>query len=514
VGDNGGSESLVVTDSTFTSNHGVDGGAIDAGDNGGSGSVTVESSIFGANSSSADGGAIDVGDHGGSAAVTVSGSTFTSGQAGKGGAIDAGDNGGSGSVTVESSTFTANTGSGTGGAIVVGDDGGSATTTVTGSTFRSNVTGGDGGAIDNATDDGFGTLSVNQSSFYANRAGNGGGAIDNGDYDGVATLTVRASTFSGNIVTAYDGGAIDNGDDGGSGTLTVSESTFAGNTAHADGGALDNADFGGSGTLTVSHTTFTGNHAANGANVTNSTYGAVDAAGDLFNGGCVRGAGTWVDRGFNAASDRSCLATSPPATDRVSAAVTKLEPLRTYGGPTATFPLAATNPAIGLVPASTTVTLGGVPMKICPRTDQRGVTSPSGGRCDAGAMQSAADNVAGSGRPSTTTVGKPVALSALIRPGSGLPAAVPAPTGSVSFTIGATLLCKTTVLTVHTGATPVTASCTTKRLPKGTDHVTVTYRSINGYATAVRRFSEHVHPLKKHHHRATRYARPRSLGKN
>jgi predicted outer membrane repeat protein len=498
MGDGGGGYgSLVVTGSTFTSNHGDDGGAIDAADNGGSGPVTVTSSTFTGNKGGSDGGAIDVGDEGGSATVSVSSSTFTTDQAVFGGAVDADDNSGSGSMSVTDSTFTGNTGTGTAGAIALGDHGGSATTTVTGSSFRSNVTGGDGGAIDNATSNGFSTLTVRQSSFAANRAINGGGAIDNADFSGTGTLSVAGSTFSDNTVTEYDGGAIDNADDAGSGTVSISESTFAGNTAHFDGGALDNADYGGSGTLTVSHTTFTGNHAAHGASVTSGDSGTMSATGDLFDGGCVQGAGTWADRGFNVAADGSCLATSRPATDRVSTAVSKLGPLRTYGGPTATIPLAATNPAIALIPASTTVTLDGVPVKLCPRTDQRGVAAPAGAKCDSGAMQSVADTVTGAGRPASTTVKKSVTLTARITPGSALPAAIPAPTGAVIFTVGTRIMCQSTALTARTGTTPVTVSCSTKRLPKGTDHVTVTYRSTDGYAVASRVFVEHVRPAKK-----------------
>jgi hypothetical protein len=60
-----------------------------------------------------------------------------------------------------------------------------------------------------------------------------------------------------------------------------------------------------------------------------------------------------------------------------------LEPLADNGGPTKTFALAATSPAVGEVPIAAE----------CPAVDQRGVARPQGGACDAGAYERAAPTV-------------------------------------------------------------------------------------------------------------------------
>ncbi len=187
--------------------------------------------------------------------LTVTDSTFTNNSGVDGGAIDNGDNGSSSTLTVTDSTFTGNSASDDGGAIDNGDYGGSGTLTVTDSTFTNN-TADDGGAIDNGDDNGSGTLTVTDSTFTNNAAINGG-ALDNGNFSSLGTLTVTDSTFTNNAAR-QNGGAIDNGDDGGSGTLTVTDSTFTGNTADLDGGAIDNGDFGGTGNVVTAANIFAG----------------------------------------------------------------------------------------------------------------------------------------------------------------------------------------------------------------------------------------------------------------
>jgi hypothetical protein len=49
----------------------------------------------------------------------------------------------------------------------------------------------------------------------------------------------------------------------------------------------------------------------------------------------------------------------------------------------------ASNPALGIVPLNTAVTLNGNAVTLCPTTDQRGVPSAAGKACNAGAVQSA-----------------------------------------------------------------------------------------------------------------------------
>jgi len=68
---------LSVTDSTFSGNDGYDGGAIDNGDNGGTGTAGVTNSTFSANTAGIEGGAIDNGSNSGNGTLTVSHSTFS-----------------------------------------------------------------------------------------------------------------------------------------------------------------------------------------------------------------------------------------------------------------------------------------------------------------------------------------------------------------------------------------------------------------------------------------------------
>ena len=225
-----------------------------------------------------------------------------------------------------------------------------------------------------------------------------GGGIDNGNG---ATLTVTDATFTGNSATGSDGGAIDNGDTYGSGTLTVTGSTFTGNSA-VDGGAIDNSDNHGSGTLTVTDSTFAANTAtSNGATIDNGETGgeaSVDVAADIFYGGCAQAGGSWDDAGYNAGTDASCE--KGGTSDSTALTPSELGPLASNGGPTQTMLPLAGNPALGIVPPATTVSLGGGSVTLCPVTDQRGITSAPGKACDAGAVQIQL----AAGRPSVTRV--------------------------------------------------------------------------------------------------------------
>jgi predicted outer membrane repeat protein len=250
--------------------------------------------------------------------------------------------------------------------------------TVTASTFSRNTS---AGAFSGAIDSGFGaggggTVTVTASTFTGNPA-SFGGAIDSG-FGGGGTVTVTASTFTGNTAIS-DGGAIDSGDGFGSGgTVSVTASTFAGNTASQDGGAIDSGDNTGGGTVTV--------------------------AADVFDGSCHQpSSGTWTDGGFNAGTDTSCFASSPPASDKSGSTVAS--ELQTApadnGGPTKTIAPTTGNPAIALIPNPTTITLGSSHVVLCPATDQRAYPSASSTKCDAGAVQ---------------TTGWPPQVSGIFRP--------------------------------------------------------------------------------------------------
>jgi hypothetical protein len=253
-----------------------------------------------------------------------------------------------------------------------------------------------GGAISNET----GILTVIDSTL-ADNAANTGGAIDNGDTAGGGSLTVIDSTLVDNAATG-NGGAIANADGGSAGSLTVTDSSFTGNIAANDGGAIDNNDDGGSqGSVTITDSTLSGDTAsADGDEIdTNDNLGfdsSVYVAGDVLNGTCdsnTFGGATWVDSGFNAARDTSCLGGSSVASDApVGASAARLATLGNYGGTTPTTILEQGSSALALIPNGTSITTGpsGTVTVACPATDQRGVTSAAGQACDAGATQQTA----------------------------------------------------------------------------------------------------------------------------
>ena len=114
-------------------------------------------------------------------------------------------------------------------------------------------------------------------------------------------------------------------------------------------------------------------------------------AGDLFTGGCVLETGSWVDDGYNAAVDKTCL--NKGIGDVVSSAVgSKLAPLATNRkSPTQTIALTVGNPAIGVVPSGATAPHAPAAYRaLCPRADQTGYKTPTGSACDAGAVDLAA----------------------------------------------------------------------------------------------------------------------------
>ena len=416
--------SVTVASVTFLDNSAdSDGGAIDSAD-GATGTLNVTGSTFTSNAAASDGGAIDGADAG-TGNTTVTNSTFTSNTAGSdGGAIDSAD-AGAGNLTVTGATFSSNSATSDGGAID-NADAGQGNLTVNGSIFGSNTAGIDGGAIDHA-DAGQGTATVGTSTVTGNTAGDDGGAIDNGDDQptGTTGLTVTSSTLAQNTATSFDGGAIDSGDtaasvvttsvvrstldhntaalDGGAidngdgaslaNALTLTDSTVTANSATTGGGgALDNADSTGLGSVLVSGTTISGNTAPTAPGIDNAGgTGSVGAAGDLLADACTEGGSGWTDAGYSA-GDATCLAGGPGSVASTTVA-TFLGSLANNGGPTQTLLPLSGNAGIGLIPASTTVTLGSAQVALCPTTDQRGVASPAGLACTSGAVQVTAPTI-------------------------------------------------------------------------------------------------------------------------
>ncbi len=314
-------------------------------------------------------------------------------------------------------------------------NGGAGTLVVTGSTFSDNA-GGGGGAISNS--DG-GTLIVSDSTFSANQS-DGGGAIDNGtDGTGTGTLYVSDSTFEANTANNYSGGAILNGyGSGDQGTATVVDSTFFKNNASFDdGGAIDNGDNGGTGTLTVRSSTLVGGGAIENGN--NSGTGLVTVEADEFGGSCGQASGTWTDDGYNVGPNPSCFNGGTADDDSAGKRIIFLfGPLSDNGGPTDTVLLLAGNPGIGIIPDPT--------VGLCPTpADQRGVPTPPGVPCDAGAVQAVLIQTIGSlstapthavvdGAGYTPTASVPSGLPVLITVDQSATSVCSITNGVVSFT--------------------------------------------------------------------------------
>ena len=253
-----------------------------------------------------------------------------------------------------------------------------------------NGTGLVGGGIVN-----FGTLTLNSSTVSDNSASGFGGGIDN---DG--TLTVNSSTVSGNKVTGIStfGGGIYAASGA---TTTINSSTVSGNTAGNFGGGIVNA----AGTMTLNSSTVSGNSATGGGGIAStgpltinsSTVSGNSATGDgggIYNlsgtmtigatimanpgGNCYSTTvGSFTSLGYNLTNDASCGLSQP--TDVTAAVV--LGALGNNGGPTDTLLPPANSLAVGAIPTGTI--LNGV--QVCPRSDQRGVSSF--GNCTVGAVE-------------------------------------------------------------------------------------------------------------------------------
>ncbi|HWE59968.1 MAG TPA: choice-of-anchor Q domain-containing protein [Solirubrobacteraceae bacterium] len=309
-----------------------------------------------------------------------------------------------------------------------------------------------------------GQLTVSDSTL-ADNTGENGGAIDNNDATSGASLTITDSTLTGN--SAPDGGAIDNSDNNASGgPVNIANSTFYDNSS-ADGGAVDNDDNGGAGgELTITQSTLVGDTAFQlGPEIGNSHYGSggsVWVGADVFGGTCTDdsgGSGTWLDAGYNAATDASCLGSSPAATDAaVASDAGDLGSFANNGGGTETLALALDNPAIGLMPDGTSITTGpGSSTAVsCPvSADQRGVASVSGAACDAGAVQDIEQALTfGSGLTSSAVVGQ----SGTTVTASSTSGLVPAFSVDATTTHGACSLSGASVTFAHAGSCVIDAS--------------------------------------------------------
>ncbi|WP_200891369.1 choice-of-anchor Q domain-containing protein, partial [Acidithrix ferrooxidans] len=193
-----------------------------------------------------------------------------------------------------------------------------------------------------------------------NRANSGGGIYN----DNFGTLTATNDTISNNRANNSGGGIYNSN----SGTLTATNDTISNNRANNSGGGIYN-----SGTLTLAADLL-------------ATKGGAPSRGEC--GGYVT---KITDLGYIVADDNTCGFPSSPAantsTSIVSTASENLGPLQNNGGPTQTILPEPGNPAIGLIPTNTRVTIvtGGPSITLCPTTDQRGI-SATGPYCNAGSV--------------------------------------------------------------------------------------------------------------------------------
>jgi len=263
-----------------------------------------------------------------------------------------------------------------------------------------------GGAIANTQ----GTLTVIRSLISGNRAPFGGGdsgAILNNGGPATATapdppghLVVDSSTITGNDARLV-GGIFTFGDT--TNTLVIANSTIVGNASmdepdgplRPSGGGLGAGD----GSVRVQNSILAANVAITGGVTTPANCGLTAA-------GAVSSLGRNIDSGadcfFAGAGD---LSNTDPL----------LGLLKDNGGPTDTFALAPTSPAIDRIPADAN----------CAAADQRGVPRPQGPACDIGAYEVRGGPPAPvpppppSGRPPPATVGPPKPTPSLGATSSG-----------------------------------------------------------------------------------------------
>ncbi len=197
--------------------------------------------------------------------------------------------------------------------------------------------------------------------------------------------TISDNTISDN--TATDGGGIYNAANVTFTPTLISDNTITANTA-TDGGGVYNV-----GNVAISLSTFSGNVASRGDVVDNAAVPAPErstvwAAADIFDGSC-QDQGAWHDGGYNVSDNGTCLAggTGDVNYGASLSGAGLLGALAQNGGPTETILPLEGNPAIEIVPNSTSVALDGSGVSLCPVSDQRGVASSPGLACNAGSVQ-------------------------------------------------------------------------------------------------------------------------------
>jgi hypothetical protein len=188
-------------------------------------------------------------------------------------------------------------------------------------------------------------------------------------------------------MAGFGAGGIGNG-----GTLTLTNSTVSGNNATQSGGGIVNF-----GTLILTNGTVAYNSAGRWAGgISNGAGGSTDLTNTIIGGNtatsspdCGHPFGIPITSlGFNLISDGSGCDLTVVSGDQVGTTATPIDPLlsplQDNGGLTQTHALLAGSPAIDAAS-------GDCPP---PATDQRGVARPQGAKCDIGAFELIAIQVA------------------------------------------------------------------------------------------------------------------------
>ncbi len=340
------------------------------GANGGSGggiyntgTLTIENSTITGNSSGVGG-----------AGESAENGTIGTGPGANGGDGGVGGTGGGiaslGSLTVMNSTISGNqTGSG-------GAAGNGSSATGTGDNGGSGGLGGSGGPGAGIYSDG-NPLTVTGSTLSGNQAGNGGNAGSGGAGNGSGTDGASGEDgFGGDAGAAYSAFS----------TAAFTNDTIFGNATGAAGSDGTAADGGFGGGLSFADT---------GVTLSDVTIADNSAHSSAIGGGAI-----FVNPGFAAPVERNAIVASNAAPTHANCAGTepvdaghnivfgdstcpgavenpRLGGLADNGGPTETVALLSGSPAIDTVPPSDCVAT----------TDQRGVSRPQGGSCDAGAYE-------------------------------------------------------------------------------------------------------------------------------
>lgn len=216
----------------------------------------------------------------------------------------------------------------------------------------------------------YGTLRVRSSTFSGNKATSpttgDGAAINNLG----TSAQVSASTFNGNSASRR-GGAIYS-----EVPLSVVNSTFTANTGSLGGGAIYQT---GSGASSVTYATIVGNSGPFGAGL----YNDGGAASTLIVAKSIVSAnstgncdGVIASGDYNLSNDGGCGGAFTQPHDLLNQTLA-MQALGNNGGPTATMPPQAGNPAINHVSTA----------QCAIAADQRGAGRPVGAGCDSGAVE-------------------------------------------------------------------------------------------------------------------------------